>query len=203
MKKFIAFILAAGLLLSLMVGCGKKEASESEEAPVTEETISQDVEVPEAPADEVEEEPATEDSPAVEEKPVQEEKPVAEEKPAAPEVPKEEVPAPQEPIPAPEQPKEEPAPQIPSETPILPPSSSNTTEDIPDETDAGNQMESIVQSNTGLEGSDVKLFHLEMWAYVHGIATMIATGFFELDWDLISRMLTDSYQGLIKQYKKE
>ena len=78
-----------------------------------------------------------------------------------------------------------------------------TNEDIPDETDAGNQMESIVQSNTGLEGSDVKLFHLEMWAYVHGIATMIATGFFELDWDLISRMLTDSYQGLIKQYKKE
>ena len=78
-----------------------------------------------------------------------------------------------------------------------------TNEDIPDETDAGNQMEFIVQSNAGLEGSDVKLFHLEMWAYVHGIATMIATGFFELDWDLISRMLTDSYQGLIKQYKKE
>ena len=74
---------------------------------------------------------------------------------------------------------------------------------IPDETDTGSQMESIVQSNTGLEDSDAKLFHLEMWAYVHGIATMIATGYFHLDWELISKMLTDCYQGLKKQFEKE
>lgn len=78
-----------------------------------------------------------------------------------------------------------------------------TNEVIPDETDTGSQMESIVQKNTGLEDLDAKLFHLEMWAYVHGIATMIATGYFHLDWDLISRMLTDSYQGLKKQFEKE
>ena len=78
-----------------------------------------------------------------------------------------------------------------------------SAETIPEETDVSNQMETIIQNNTGLEGSDKKLFHLEMWAYVHGIATMIATGFFDLDWDLISRMLTDSYQGLKKQFEKE
>ena len=78
-----------------------------------------------------------------------------------------------------------------------------TNEVIPDETDTGSQMESIVQKNTGLEDLDAKLFHLEMWAYVHGIATMIAPGYFHLDWDLISRMLTDSYQGLKKQFEKE
>lgn len=78
-----------------------------------------------------------------------------------------------------------------------------TTETIDEETESNAQIESMVQNNTGLNGLDAKLFHLEMWAYVHGIATMIATGFLELDWDLISRMLTDSYQGLKKQYNKE
>lgn len=76
-----------------------------------------------------------------------------------------------------------------------------TTETIQEETESNAQIESMVQSNTGLNGPTAKLFHLEMWAYVHGIATMIATGFLELDWDLISRMLTDSYQGLRKQFE--
>ena len=65
------------------------------------------------------------------------------------------------------------------------------------------KMEAIVQNNTGLRGDDSKLFHLEMWAYVHGIATMIATGFENLDFELISRMLTDAYQGMRKQYGLE
>ena len=50
---------------------------------------------------------------------------------------------------------------------------------------------------------DMKLFHLEMWAYVHGIATMFATGFMDLPWELVSQMLTDFYQGLRKQYEVE
>lgn len=66
-----------------------------------------------------------------------------------------------------------------------------------------NQMETIVQDNTGLGSAYARLFHLEMWAYVHGIATMFATGFLDLDWELVSKMLTDAYQGLRKQYGKE
>ena len=64
-------------------------------------------------------------------------------------------------------------------------------------------MISLVQGNTGLDGQNAGLFHLEMWAVVHGIATMIATGFFDLEWELISKMLTDTYMGLRKQYEME
>ncbi len=65
------------------------------------------------------------------------------------------------------------------------------------------QMEAIVQGNTGLDVDRAKLFHLEMWAYVHGIATMFATGFLDLDWALVSQMLTDAYLGMRKQYETE
>ncbi len=65
------------------------------------------------------------------------------------------------------------------------------------------RMEAIVQSNTGLDVDRAKLFHMEMWAFVHGIATMFATGFLDLEWTLVSQMLTDAYQGMRKQYKTE
>ena len=71
------------------------------------------------------------------------------------------------------------------------------------DTPVNDKMEAIVQSNTGLTAMETKLFHLEMWAYVHGIAAMLATGFFDMEWELISKMLTDAYQGLRKQYDKE
>jgi len=50
---------------------------------------------------------------------------------------------------------------------------------------------------------EAKLFHLEMWAFVHGIAAMMATGFLDLDRELVSRMLTDAYQGLRLRFGKE
>ena len=64
-------------------------------------------------------------------------------------------------------------------------------------------MASFVQSYTGLNEADAALFHLEMWVYVHGIATMFATGFLDLDWDLVSQMMTDAYLGLKKRYETE
>ena len=62
------------------------------------------------------------------------------------------------------------------------------------------QMVSVVQGNTGLGVDAANLFHLEMWAFVHGIATMYATGYLDLDWSLVSQMLSDAYQGLIKKH---
>lgn len=76
-------------------------------------------------------------------------------------------------------------------------------EAIPEESELGDKMESIVKNSTGLDADRTKLFHLEMWAFVHGIATMFATGFLDLEWNLVSKMLTDTYQGLIKQFGKE
>ena len=77
-----------------------------------------------------------------------------------------------------------------------------SSEPIPEGSELTDQMEAIVHNNTGLDGTDAKLFHLEMWAYVHGIATMFATGFLNLDMELVSKMLTDAYQGLKKHYGK-
>ena len=53
----------------------------------------------------------------------------------------------------------------------------------------------IMQSN-GLSEEKATLLHLENWSFVHGIATMLATSFLDLSWELISDMLSDVYQGL-------
>ncbi len=78
-----------------------------------------------------------------------------------------------------------------------------SAEEITTESTSFSQMADIVRNNTGLDVDTARLFHLEMWAYVHGIAVMFATGFLDLAWELVSQMLTDAYQGLRKQYGKE
>ena len=55
----------------------------------------------------------------------------------------------------------------------------------------------------GLAREKAELFHLEMWAFVHGIAVMLATSFLELDEGLIARMSSDVYMGLSKKYLNE
>ena len=69
-------------------------------------------------------------------------------------------------------------------------------ETIPTDSVVDNKTKEYVYKNTGLVGDDNKLFHLEMWAYVHGIAAMFATDFLDLEWELVSKMLTDSYQSM-------
>ena len=60
----------------------------------------------------------------------------------------------------------------------------------------------LVQKNLGLSQESAERFHLEMWAFVHGIAAMLATNYLELSTDMVSQMLTDVYQGLMKHYKE-
>ena len=78
-----------------------------------------------------------------------------------------------------------------------------SNEVFPKEMVLSNQMKSILLDSTGLDEDKMKLFHLKMWIYVHGIATMFATGFLDIDRELISNMLTDAYQGMRKQYGME
>ena len=78
-----------------------------------------------------------------------------------------------------------------------------TDEKIPASFEFSDDIRNIINKNTGLDGDILKLFHLEMWVCVHGIATMFATGFVNLEWELVSRMLTDAYQGMRKQYGLE
>lgn len=61
----------------------------------------------------------------------------------------------------------------------------------------------LIQKNTGLSEEEAYLFHLEMWIYVHGIATMIVTSYLDWDMEFISKVLTDAYVGLKCRYHKE
>ena len=61
-----------------------------------------------------------------------------------------------------------------------------------------NESVKIIMNANGFTQETAELFHLEMWAFVHGIAAMSATTFLELDEELISRMITDVYQGALR-----
>lgn len=54
----------------------------------------------------------------------------------------------------------------------------------------------LIQQQTGLSEENAFLLQVEMWVYVHGIATMIATSYLEWDMDFVSSVLTDEYEGL-------
>ena len=67
----------------------------------------------------------------------------------------------------------------------------------------GTKLSGIVETSTGLTGDRAELFHLEMWAFVHGIAAMTATGFLTLDTELVSDMVTDAYRGMMLRYEEK
>lgn len=58
----------------------------------------------------------------------------------------------------------------------------------------------IIKKNLGLDEEKAYFFHMEMWVYVHGIATMIATSYLNWDDEMISSIVTDAYEGLKKRY---
>lgn len=58
----------------------------------------------------------------------------------------------------------------------------------------------IIMKNLNLSEDEAFLFHLELWIYVHGIATMLATSYLEWDPEFISKALTDAYEGLKYRY---
>ena len=58
------------------------------------------------------------------------------------------------------------------------------------------EIVSMLMANYGLPHEEAQLFHLEMWAVVHGIASMQATSFLNLDAEMISTCLTDVFEAL-------
>ncbi len=61
----------------------------------------------------------------------------------------------------------------------------------------------LLQKNMGLEAERAYRFHMEMWIFVHGIATMIVTGYLNWDMKIVSGVLTDAYCGLRSRYLEE
>ena len=68
--------------------------------------------------------------------------------------------------------------------------------------DFESSVEMIMNAN-GVSKERAELMHLEMWTCVHGIATMLVTSFLTLEWELISNMLTDVYQGIRSRHLSE
>ena len=61
----------------------------------------------------------------------------------------------------------------------------------------------LMMETNGISLETATLMHLESWSFVHGIATMLATSFLELDWELISNMMTDVYQGIRQRHTQK
>lgn len=58
----------------------------------------------------------------------------------------------------------------------------------------------MIKQNLGIDDERAYTFHLELWLFVHGIATMIATKYLEWNEDFVSRVITDAYMGLKDRY---
>ncbi len=77
-----------------------------------------------------------------------------------------------------------------------------TEKDISPTSDFEASIDMIMKAN-GLTREKAEFFHLECWACVHGIAVMLATSFLSFEWDTISAMVTDVYQGLRQKHLSE
>lgn len=61
----------------------------------------------------------------------------------------------------------------------------------------------ILEKQLGISKEEAELFHLEMWITVHGIASMIATSFLNLDEETISNILSDNFFGLKNRFEEK
>ena len=70
-----------------------------------------------------------------------------------------------------------------------------SSEDTSLSPDFEESVQMIMQANN-VSYETASLMHFELWSCVHGIGTMLATSFIPLDWDDISNVLSDIYQGI-------
>ena len=71
-----------------------------------------------------------------------------------------------------------------------------TGEVIGEDLDEVGPIITLIQEKTGMSFERARLFHLEMWLYVHGVATMLATNYLPWSMEDVSAMLTDAFEGL-------
>ncbi|MGM9680794.1 MAG: TetR/AcrR family transcriptional regulator [Eubacteriales bacterium] len=54
---------------------------------------------------------------------------------------------------------------------------------------------------TGLNREQAQQFHGQLWIHVHGIATMLATEYYDWDMELISTIISECYLALLRYYQ--
>lgn len=69
--------------------------------------------------------------------------------------------------------------------------------------DEADMLVELIRKQVELSQESARMFYLEMWAYVHGIAVMTATDFYDWSEELCSQTLTDMYQGLKYKYENQ
>ena len=78
-----------------------------------------------------------------------------------------------------------------------------TGEPQPAEDELTRRIIGLIMKNTGLEEQAAYTLHIELWIFIHGIASMLVTGYLNLEETVISTMITDVYQGLLARKKEE
>lgn len=76
-------------------------------------------------------------------------------------------------------------------------------EEIKEEREEISGLLKLISCDTGMSLEEALVFHGEMWVFVHGVATMVATAYLDWENETISRMLTDVYQGIKGQYRSK
>lgn len=61
----------------------------------------------------------------------------------------------------------------------------------------------MIMKNYGLYQDAATKLHLQMWVFVHGIASMFATDYIDWDWETVSGMVSEAYFGFVKNLKGE
>ena len=79
----------------------------------------------------------------------------------------------------------------------------NRAEEKFDEMEFEFQAETSVLTNLyNIKGNLASQLHIHMWVWVHGIATMFATGYLTWEWQTVSEMLTDAFMGIKQRLEK-
>ncbi len=78
-----------------------------------------------------------------------------------------------------------------------------SAESISENRDEIRPILSIIMKNLNISEDEAYLLHLELWIYVHGIATMIASSYLDWNEEFASRALTDAYEGFKQRYAGE
>lgn len=70
-------------------------------------------------------------------------------------------------------------------------------------TDETEMLADLIRCQINISRDDAIMLCIEMRAFVHGIATMIVTGYYDWSEEMCSRTLTDMYQGLKLKFEKQ
>ena len=66
-----------------------------------------------------------------------------------------------------------------------------------------NESVKMIMKANNVSREAARLIHFEMWACVHGLGTMVATSFMQLEPDEISNIISDVYKGVSERYSRK